>query len=109
MKAYGGSRCIDNIFLTSALGGGEWSALPPYTLDGSLGRPQIRSGRSGDSVSVVNRVPDVDCVLILLQIVVLGDVWDVTEVKNEDGGSAIEQLASRHAVILLLISLRFPS
>jgi hypothetical protein len=26
MKAYGGVGCIDQIFLTSALVGGEWSA-----------------------------------------------------------------------------------
>jgi hypothetical protein len=29
MKTYGGSGCIDHVFLTSALVGGEWSVSPP--------------------------------------------------------------------------------
>jgi hypothetical protein len=48
-----------HIFLTSALAGGEWSALRPgrftsgekslrYPLDRSLGGPQNRSGRRGE-------------------------------------------------------------
>jgi hypothetical protein len=58
MKAYG-SGCIDPLFLTSALVGGEWSTSRPgrftprgksprYPLDRRLGGPQSRSGRSGE-------------------------------------------------------------
>jgi len=49
MKAYCGSVA----FLTSALDGGEWSALPPgknpcYPLSRRLGGLQSRSGRGGE-------------------------------------------------------------
>jgi hypothetical protein len=54
MKAYWEWRYSSTHSLTSALDGGEWSALPPgkesplYPLDRRLGGPQSRSGRGGE-------------------------------------------------------------
>jgi hypothetical protein len=59
MKTYGGSGVIPPPFLTSALAGGEWSALRPWgfirhpekepqgPLDWRLGGPQSQYGRCG--------------------------------------------------------------
>jgi hypothetical protein len=64
MKAYWGVDVQINIFLTSVLVGGEWSASRPSSFIprkrtprthwiGKLGEPQSRSGRRGEK----NRVP----------------------------------------------------
>jgi hypothetical protein len=64
MKAYGGSRGIDPLFLTSALDAGKLSASRPcsftlggkslrYPLNWRLGGPQSRSGRSGEEKNLV--------------------------------------------------------
>jgi hypothetical protein len=55
MKAYGGVHIYTQVFLISALVGGEWSTSRPgrftpgesprYLLDRRLGRPQSRSGQ----------------------------------------------------------------
>jgi hypothetical protein len=59
MKTYGGVDVYIHVFLTSALVGGECSALrpgrfapggksPQYPLDRGLGEPQGRPGRHGE-------------------------------------------------------------
>jgi hypothetical protein len=62
MKAYGGVGVSIHTFLTSALAGGDWSALhpggftpgerPPYPLDRRVDGPQSRSGRRGEEKSL---------------------------------------------------------